>query len=873
MHTNKQTYTPVQAKLLADSPSESDQFGGAYSQMAAGLAKLLQTSEGGKCIRLDGVWGSGKSTIIKLLTSELKPNDGFVVFQYDAWVHAGDPLRRAFLESLIQKLGESNKLKYPPNDDSKSSSPIGAWKHRLDILAGKIKSLKDTYSTAFSPSARNCVAFLLALTASLPFLNRSIPAIENSLGSFPVALLVFAIVMIGGLLISPKLLSLIIQIGGDIKQTKTISDGPITSLEFQGAFDELLLSCLANHSNVEKGKSETKLVIVIDNLDRVEVEEARAIWTLLRSFLDNPSFTEKPWYSNLWVIIPMGHIANTAKKTLAESDVFLEKAFQVRLRMPPPMLHSWQSYFREKLKEAFGECATHEHDDILRIYELYRNSDSPPLDAKNRVSIAVRPREIVSFINDLVAIWTEWSRCADVSFPLLAAYCLASKSAPATSEAPPPILPAARRFLNAFGTDEHFALVHFRAKNLDEASYFLARPDLEIAIAGGDAEALQKTVDRSAAGISVLSSYLDDELNNFKAEQVILAIHACAPYLFIERQEGLSYTNKVRIKEKLYDQLINNDTHLSLNLARIGSAMITTIDYFDKDPKIIQSLLEFSGDSNKYSGLTPGYDKWTLAEEEALKFLQYEPVKSFLQQPDNPRFRFNFSIPDWVKFSETTLNPDIYWLRDCIETTNADNLKEEIIEFYLNVASSQNLSSVSAALQLNLVSSDFEDNWILAITNLLAPLIEKKHENYAELTIKSIVDIKSVKEETALKLINSLKKHARNLELPRNHYQNAHQQSKTGLQWELLKAWAAAKDLRNSTHTEPDFAARQSSMLALIQLNPAEVADFMTKVGLGAILQLSSFNSIKPLLDALKKALDDHERDTISQSSDIDEGG
>lgn len=53
--------------LLISDPSEIDEFGGSHNRIALAIANLIKTEKGGKSIGLEGEWGTGKSTIIKLL--------------------------------------------------------------------------------------------------------------------------------------------------------------------------------------------------------------------------------------------------------------------------------------------------------------------------------------------------------------------------------------------------------------------------------------------------------------------------------------------------------------------------------------------------------------------------------------------------------------------------------------------------------------------------------------------------------------------------------------------------------------------------------------------------------------------------------------
>ena len=91
--------------LIADTPAETDAFG-SHERVARAIAEVVQTESGGKAIGLEGGWGAGKSTIVKLISQRLSPTreSAHQIAVFDAWSHQNDPLRRTFLESLITRL-------------------------------------------------------------------------------------------------------------------------------------------------------------------------------------------------------------------------------------------------------------------------------------------------------------------------------------------------------------------------------------------------------------------------------------------------------------------------------------------------------------------------------------------------------------------------------------------------------------------------------------------------------------------------------------------------------------------------------------------------------------------------------------------------
>src|SRR5262245_29929219 len=95
--------------LLSDNPADKDAFG-PHKDLANVIAELVTSSPGGRVIGLAGKWGAGKSTVIALLSQAIANRPGMRMFVFDAWAHEGDPLRRNFLERLVDFLVENDWL-------------------------------------------------------------------------------------------------------------------------------------------------------------------------------------------------------------------------------------------------------------------------------------------------------------------------------------------------------------------------------------------------------------------------------------------------------------------------------------------------------------------------------------------------------------------------------------------------------------------------------------------------------------------------------------------------------------------------------------------------------------------------------------------
>ena len=104
-----------------------------------------------------------------------------------------------------------------------------------------------------------------------------------------------------------------------------------------------------------------RAVIVVDNLDRVDPADARAIWSTLQTFLQDRQSGSEVWLKKLWVIVPYdcegmkkiwertddnGKASTTPPPGTETPQVstdpsaavsFMDKCFQLRFEVPPPV--------------------------------------------------------------------------------------------------------------------------------------------------------------------------------------------------------------------------------------------------------------------------------------------------------------------------------------------------------------------------------------------------------------------------------------------------------------------------------------------------------------------------------------------------------
>ncbi|RFB67524.1 hypothetical protein DZB54_20390 [Herbaspirillum sp. 3R-3a1] len=370
------------------------------------MYEAIDTQPGGKTIGLEGSWGAGKSTIIRLLSktiTQASNSPPFLIFNFDAWAHQGDPLRRAFLEGLIDHCLAKHWI---GDGASSKKDSTKEWEDEKGKLARRIKESKKETMPVLTSIGRILLPLLLLLPLGMSL-------ISGGLNKAPVSWLVLIIGLV--ILASPgcvlfwfwrkakgnandqqRLLTMFYQKASTEELTKTIETSEPTTLEFQNVFSRLLTNALS--------EDDRRMIIVLDNLDRISSSESAGIWAMLRSFIDNPQFSKEPWFIQLWVVIPYAPLGLAVDKddqrnrSAQSQEQFLEKVIQVKFYVPPPVLSNWKTYLNELLGSAFPQAK--ESASFYRIYLLFADElsvDSPP-----------GPRELVTLINDIVATDLQW---------------------------------------------------------------------------------------------------------------------------------------------------------------------------------------------------------------------------------------------------------------------------------------------------------------------------------------------------------------------------------------------------------------------------------------------------------------------------------
>lgn len=376
-----------------------------HERVSENLFQIISDSSKGVTIGLEGSWGSGKSTVIKLLKDKLEKNVGEknLFFMFDAWAHDGDPLRRIFLESLIRAIDPKDLDK----DLQDIKKKITGRKKTVEVKAKKSTSRLGKYISLSALLIPLGSAFLGKVNYDKlvwPWLAQADElSVLFTLGlvlcSAPLFVLLYWLRYGDKDQENRKVTWEFFSIDSKEDYTQDITeDGERTSIEFEDHFQNIIQTSM-NKKLIERS------VVVIDNLDRVDPDHAKNIWSTLQTFFQKRSngSVGLNWSDKLWFVIPFDRdgfikIWSATGTSNETATSFLRKCFQLIADVPQPVMSAWSDYVRERIQEALVQWPEHERSAVYFTYVRYMSQlDSSPT-----------PRDIKAFVNQVGLLGAMW---------------------------------------------------------------------------------------------------------------------------------------------------------------------------------------------------------------------------------------------------------------------------------------------------------------------------------------------------------------------------------------------------------------------------------------------------------------------------------
>ena len=412
--------------LLIENPASADAFGGGgHSRTADELVRTIQQMrKRGGTIGLEGVWGSGKSTVIKIASDRLgeaKYQRKCTVFTFDLWTYQSEDFRTALLRNLLEHLGELF-------DDTDEYN-----KRTITEIHTKTTQTETKGSKTYSIAAM----YFVALTPFLPFLISWLsPTYAFStkrliLLGVDVYWIGMSVVCVGALLILIKFLQNLLQTTDQISKSgffhwarqglsdsltvfsrdgdrqrsvvTTVDQSPAEN-RFEELFDEVVAQFRDRRYDV---------IFVFDNIDRLPRVEIPKVWADIRLLFGRSNGQRKGQSSVLVMPFDRVHIDHVVQEdTDGRPSEFLNKMFDRILRVPIPVVADIHGYIASNVQEAFRNTVP-----STVVYQIFRIFEDRCIRRKQSPT----PRNVVAFINSIASSWAQWQ--GQIPLVSIALYC------------------------------------------------------------------------------------------------------------------------------------------------------------------------------------------------------------------------------------------------------------------------------------------------------------------------------------------------------------------------------------------------------------------------------------------------------------------
>lgn len=322
--------------FVSDEPitsEDDDKF--RHGEYVDSLERILRNTEPPWHIGIFGEWGSGKTSIIKLLYNRIEENSDFdntVCVEFDAWSHAEGSIRTELLLELDRKIGE---------EIGRENGVLGE-----DEITSRLYDVEEEEESV-SPSGKERI---IEFVSQNPFLVASFLGIGLAAGAAAhLGRMNIASVIATGLLLP--------VFGYIIKQFDTVTQTVQRRYmhprkEWSGAY-ERIFDLIIQESDAEK------VIISIDNLDRCESSTVLDVLVTLKTYME---------HENCIYLIPCddnaleSHIHSIDEGGYFEDEEhereFLRKFFQTSIRVPPFLPEDIEDYAfseNQKLSEPFDD--------------------------------------------------------------------------------------------------------------------------------------------------------------------------------------------------------------------------------------------------------------------------------------------------------------------------------------------------------------------------------------------------------------------------------------------------------------------------------------------------------------------------------------
>lgn len=500
-----------QTIILRDEPVSEDAFG-AHERIAEELVRLIQSSNEiapPRSVGLLGDWGSGKSSVVymmkKLLAAQGEAASTCHVFIYDAWAHQGDELRRAFLDTLVDSLGEII------SHDEREKIKKKIWQ-KEETIETKSQQVLRRHGKILLVSLLLSPVFIRLYQSPPDQWSELSKCIWNYISFFGIfsPFIAFTLLHLVKVLSFPPLQQLLFG-----KRNKTeVREIKVSSVFFQRTEGQIDVKTVTSPSDsirifsdifryicqiaIDSGR---KIVFVIDNIDRLDHDEARSFWSTMQSFLDRSLWRRPADANSIFYVVPFSPLAIRsvfASKEGGEgaSQSFIDKTFDLSIHVSPPIQVDLRGYLVGLLRSAFPDHATVCLEAVRDIYDYHRAVEGSLGRAGDAEATRRTPRQMKLFVNQLVGLYR--LRGEGLALETMAAYLLCQRQINENGIAPIDQLSPQQIYLLPSEPDvvQQMAAVHFGV-SLEAAAQVVLFDPIRKALGSEDPSALKRLHSRS----------------------------------------------------------------------------------------------------------------------------------------------------------------------------------------------------------------------------------------------------------------------------------------------------------------------------------------------------------------------------------------
>ncbi|MGH7158356.1 MAG: KAP family P-loop NTPase fold protein [Candidatus Saccharimonadales bacterium] len=360
-----------------------------HNSIAPALAKILKDKSSPHTVGLFGSWGTGKSTIIELLKDD-KTLDA-PIFVFDAWKYQQeDSLRRIFLTDLVEFVNNNPEIKCQISLEDLEVQLYRSRAHTITKQVATEKPKLPFWKQVLLFCKKNwffvgTIAAMITWIALQIFAKNNVylEAIRDVMKSLAgISFVVLFVKSILGEALKNAVSNLMkeVTLAAELRTSTEYEDRLNSPEQFEKLFKKII------------EQVNQKMIIVFDNIDRVQGDVAISMLSTIKTFLDPGN---KP---GLVFIIPCDaaaikhQIAKYYESGIAgenfDSSEYLRKVFNLVVWVPEFIGTDLEDYTKKKLSDTGDIQKIINNEDVILVINA---------------AFSRNPREIIQFINNLIA--------------------------------------------------------------------------------------------------------------------------------------------------------------------------------------------------------------------------------------------------------------------------------------------------------------------------------------------------------------------------------------------------------------------------------------------------------------------------------------